>query len=224
MSTSAPARPSAPVRTTIGDLLDRLGGIHPDRVRFEPVPGTATLDDLIAVNETRESPVCELIDATLVEKGMGHFEGWITFIILGQFDRYLEQHDIGMVYTPDAVLRILPGVGRAADVAFVSWASLPGGRPPERSDPVPRVVPELVVEVLSRSNTPGEMSRKRGEYFRAGVKRVWEIDPETRGAAAYTSPEAGIAIPPNGTLDADDVMPGFRLSLQAVFDRAERRG
>lgn len=155
---------------------------------------------------------------------MGHFEGWVTFIILGQFDRYLEQHDIGMVFTPDAVLRILPGVGRAADVAFVSWAGLPGGRPPERSEPVPCVVPDLVIEVLSRSNTPGEMSRKRQEYFRAGVKRVWEIDPATRGAVAYTGPEAGVEIPPNGTLHAGEVMPGFCLSLQAVFDRAERRG
>jgi Uma2 family endonuclease len=210
-------------RSTVADLLHDLGDIPPSRVRLVPTPGTATFDDLIAVNELKSAPLCEMVDGTLVEKAMGHFEGWVTFIILGYFDRYLEANDIGMVYTPDAVLKILPDIGRAADVAFVSWTSLPGGRPPARSDAVPEVVPDLAIEVLSRSNTPAEMTRKRGEYFRAGVKLVWEIDPETRGAKAYASPTAVAEVPPNGILDAGGVMPGFQLSLQAVFDRAERR-
>lgn len=221
MSTAATARPTA--RTTIGDLLNRLGGIHPDRVRFEPVPGTATLDDLIAVNECVKARCANGSTPRWWRRAWGTLKAGSPSSFSASSTATWSS-TTSEWFTPDAVLRILPGVGRAADVAFVSWAGLPGGRPPERSEPVPCVVPDLVIEVLSRSNTPGEMSRKRQEYFRAGVKRVWEIDPATRGAVAYTGPEAGVEIPPNGTLHAGEVMPGFCLSLQAVFDRAERRG
>ena len=67
-------------------------------------------------------------------------------------------------------------------------------------------------------------TRKRSEYFRAGVKQVWEIDPATRSALVYTTVDQSTSIPPNGTLDGADILPGFKLSLQYAFDRAERMG
>ena len=155
---------------------------------------------------------------------MGQLESRLGIIIGGQFDRYIEEHNLGMLLGADGVLRILPGIGRAADVTFIAWASLPGGRPPPRKDKVPAVVPDLVVEVLSESNTKREMIRKRGEYFRAGVKQVWEIDPETRGATVYTGVDQMTSIPADGALDGGDILPGFTLSLRYVFDRAERTG
>jgi Uma2 family endonuclease len=164
------------------------------------------------------------VDGILVEKPVGQHESWVGFIIAGQLDRYLEAHDLGMATTEQGVYRILPDVGRAPDVAFVAWASLPGGQPPGRDDPVPAVVPDLVIEVLSRSNTRREMARKRDEYFRAGVKLVWEIDPATRSAIVYTAADKAEPVPMDGILAGDPVLPGFVLSLKAVFDRADRRG
>ena len=69
-----------------------------------------------------------------------------------------------------------------------------------------------------------EMARKRGEYFTAGVKHVWEIDPETQSARAYTGVESVRDIPADGALAAEDVLPGFSLSLAQVFARANRTG
>jgi Uma2 family endonuclease len=221
-----PIQPSIPrvySVTTIADLLQRLGNISPDRVRMDPTPGNATFDDLVHVNEQRSGPICEWVENTLVEKAMGFNESWLAFIIMGQFDAYLLIHDLGMCTAPDGVMKILPEVGRAPDVSFISWKSLPGGKPPPRSEKVPAVVPELVVEVLSESNTLREMTRKREEYFRAGVKQVWEIDPETRSANAYTGPNDFIPVPANGNLSCEEILPSFVLSLQQVFDRAERR-
>jgi hypothetical protein len=34
---------------TLGDLLDRLGRIDPERVRFHPAPGTATEADVVEI-------------------------------------------------------------------------------------------------------------------------------------------------------------------------------
>jgi Uma2 family endonuclease len=208
---------------TMDDLLERLGDVPASRVRLDPPPGTATFEDAVAVNEQRLGAVCEWVENTLVEKPVGQLESRVTFIIIGEFYDYLRAHDPGMFLGPDGVLRILPGIGRAPDVAFVAWASLPGGVPPPRNDRVPAVVPDLAVEVLSASNTPGEMGRKRDEYFRAGVKEVWEIDPESRSANVFTGPNAVTPIPANGTLDGGQLLPGFRLDLRLVFDRADHR-
>ena len=164
-------------RRTVADLLHQLGDISADRVRLDPPPGQATFDDLVRINEEREGQICEWVDNTLVEKAMGAHESWLSIIIAGRFDAYLIANDIGMLYGEAGVLRILPGIGRAGDVSFLAWASLPGGKPPPRADKVPAVVPDLVVEVLSVSNTPREMARKRDEYFRAGVKVVWKSTP-----------------------------------------------
>jgi Uma2 family endonuclease len=207
---------------TIADLLQCLGNIPPERVRMDPMPGSATFTDLVQVNEQHNGPICEWVENTLVEKAMGFNESWLAFIIMGQFDAYLLTHDLGMCTAPDGVMKILPDIGRAPDVSFLSWKSLPGGKPPPKSEKVPALVPELVVEVLSESNTPCEMARKRDEYFRAGVKRIWEIDPATRSANVYTGPSNVTPVPANGNLPGGDILPGFVLSLQAVFDRAER--
>jgi Uma2 family endonuclease len=212
-----------PPPDTVADLLRRLGDITPDRVRMDPPPGQATLDDLVRVNEQHNGQVCEWVENTLVEKAMGFNESWVAFIIMGRFDAFLQAHDLGMCTAPDGVMKILPGIGRAPDVSFLSWKSLPNGKPPPRSDKVPAVVPDLVVEVLSATNTRREMARKRDEYFRAGVKLVWEVDPESRSAIVYTGPDNSTSILPDGILDAGEILPGFKLSLREVFDRAERR-
>ena len=227
MTTIAPSAPPIPASETNGwftvaDLLHHLGDVDATRVRMEPRPGTATIEDLIATNELKDGAICEWVDGTLVEKAIGFHESNLAMILGFEFELYLRTNDIGMIAGPDGVMKILPGIGRAPDVTFIRWDSLPGGKPPPRSDKVPAVVPDLAVEVLSASNRPKEVARKRGEYFRASVKLVWEIDPETRGAKAFTSLTEMETIPSDGTLEAGDVMPGFRFSLRAVFDCATR--
>ncbi|HEV3386732.1 MAG TPA: Uma2 family endonuclease [Gemmata sp.] len=217
-----PAAPRVYSTTTLAELLQRLGDISPERVRMDPLPGKATIDDLIQVNEQRLGPICEWIENTLVEKAMGQHESWVAFIIAGILYQYMKKHDLGMFLGPDGVMKILPDIGRAPDISFLSWNSLPGGKPPARSNKVPAVVPDLAIEVLSESNRPKEMERKRTDYFRAGVKRVWEIDPETRSAKVYRSLNDMTSIEANGSIDGEEILPGFVLSLREVFDCANR--
>ncbi len=218
------AIPDLPRATTksMADFLRDLGDVPPERVRMIPPPSTATLADLIEANENGNGLPCEWIDGTLVEKAMGQYESWLAAIISYLFMDHLTKHDVGMLLGEAGVLRILPNIGRAGDVTFIAWTSLPDGRPLPREDSVPELVPDLVVEVLSESNRPGEMARKRREYFTAGVKQVWEIDPETQTARAYTGEDAFADVPAGGTLMANDVLPGFSLSLAYVFARAAR--
>jgi len=91
-----------------------------------------------------------------------------------------------------------------------------------RARQFPISAPDLAVEVLSPSNSEKEMQRKLREYFAAGVRLVWCIDPRKRTASVYTAPESVTVLNENATFDGGDVLPGFRLSLKELLDRAER--
>jgi Uma2 family endonuclease len=68
------------------------------------------------------------------------------------------------------------------------------------------------------------MDDKLANYFRAGVRAVWYIDPATRSARVYSSLLDVQEISPDGVLDGGDVLPGLRLSLKALFAEADRTG
>jgi hypothetical protein len=59
---------------TVADLLARLGGIPPERIRMQPPPGLATEADVLAALAAPRKRLCELIDGVLVEKAMGFTE------------------------------------------------------------------------------------------------------------------------------------------------------
>jgi Uma2 family endonuclease len=206
---------------TVAELLERLGDIPPQRVRWKPTPGTATEQDVIAAEAALDKRLCELVDGTLVEKPRGFFEARIGGVLLHFLEDYLEEHDLGICVPADAMLRIVPGRVRLPDVSFIGWDRLPNHELP--AEPIANLVPHLAVEVLSESNTPREMRGKREEYFQGGACLVWEINPRTQSARVYTDPDQFQEIGPDGALDGGDVLPGFNLPLQRLFDRAGRQ-
>lgn len=199
---------------TLADLLKRLGGVSPERVRYFPLPGTATEADVLAI-EARENRLCELVDGVLVEKPMGFRESLVAGYILMALKSFVLPRRLGVVSGADGMMRLFAGLVRIPDVAFVSIQRLPAGRVPE--EPVPDLVPDLAVEVLSASNTDAEMQRKRREYFDAGVRLLWLIDPDSRTAVVYSGFDRLTELTGNQDLDGGDVLPGFTLPLQSVF-------
>lgn len=205
---------------TVADLLKRLGDIPPERVWFRPVPGTATEQDVLNI-EAHQNRLCELVDGVLVEKTVGYYESRVAALFIYYLERFLERCDLGIVLGADGTLRLLPGLVRIPDVSFISWDKLPNrALPPE---PIPDLVPDLAIEVLSAGNTADEMRRKLREYFKVGVRLVWLIDPATRTAEVYTGARKKTAITAAESLDGGTVLPGFRLNLQKLFTRAGRR-
>lgn len=208
-----------PNAISLGDLLDGLGGISPYRVRMVPAPGTATEEDVIAL-EASEDRLYELVDGVLVEKAMGFSESMIAGAILFALRAFVIPRNLGLVSSPDGMVRLSKGLVRGPDVAFVSWGRLPGGAAPTAA--VPSIVPDLAVEVLSESNTPLEMERKRGEYFRAGVRLVWIVDPVSRTVAVYTDPANQRRLAAADNLDGGEVLPGFLLPVREIFADLDR--
>jgi Uma2 family endonuclease len=83
------------------------------------------------------------------------------------------------------------------------------------------LAPSIAVEVLSESNTRGEMERKRREYFKAGVEVVWIVDPESRTVDVYTTLQEFITLTEKDKLDGGAVLPGFTLSLRDLFSELD---
>lgn len=208
---------SAPFNAAIdslGDLLARLGGISPFRVRLHPAPGSATVHDVIAL-KARENRLFELIDGTLVEKGMGYRESVLALAIASALRAFVVPRKLGLVSGPDGMIRLLPGLVRIPDVAFVSRERLPGGHMPEQ--PVPALIPELAIEILSSTNTEQEMLQKRRDYFEAGVRLVWIINPDTRTVDQFSEPNQATTLRESQTLDGGNVLPGFSVPLADLF-------
>ena len=211
---------SPPIRT-FADFLDRIGDIPSDRIRFQPAPGTATLQDVLAIQE-HEGRLCELVEGVLVEKVMGYKESRLAGYLFTYLNVFIMDRNLGILTPPDGLMELAPHLVRIPDIAFCSWDRLPDRAGP--TEAVPRLGPNLAVEILSKSNTRGEMAAKRRDYFAAGAELVWEIDPEKQLAVIYTSPTQATTLGITDQLDGGTVLPGFTLELKKLFADMERRG
>jgi Uma2 family endonuclease len=207
----------------LAELLSRLGSVPAERIRLQPPPGTATEADVLASLEAPRKRICELVHGVLVEKAMGYADSVLAGVLIEFLNAFVRPRNLGLITAPDGTVRLWADRVRAPDVAFFSWDRLPGKTRPREA--IPSLAPDLAVEILSASNTPQEMRIKRGDYFAAGVLRVWEIDPELRSVRVYESPEV-----PRESLRESDVLrgefalEGFRLPLGEFFAELDRCG
>ena len=202
---------------TLADLLSRLGGVPLDRVRFRPAPGTAVEQDVIDLHD-RENRLFELVDGVLVEKPMGYMESRIAALIIRLLDTFCEEHDLGLVAGEAGMMRLTVGLVRIPDVSVVLWERLPERRAPR--EPIPSLTPDLAVEVLSESNTPREIKRKLAEYFNAGCRCAWIVDPAARTVRVHTSPDESTLLSGEDLVTAEAVLPSFAVSVSEIFRRA----
>ncbi|MFN4261693.1 MAG: Uma2 family endonuclease [Gemmataceae bacterium] len=210
---------SPPTTETLADLVARLGNIPLCRIRARPAPGLATEEDLLAQLHDGKN-LYELVDGALVEKAMGFRESLLALALGSMLRAFVLERNLGLVSGADGIVRLFPGLTRIPDVAFVSWERIPEGRIPE--EPIADLVPDLAVEVLSAGNTPAEMARKRREYFAAGVRVVWIVDPNARTVAVYSEPERFVTLDESANLEGGEVLPGFTLSLRDLFAELDR--
>ncbi|HAR46864.1 MAG: hypothetical protein A2X56_13450 [Nitrospirae bacterium GWC2_57_13] len=69
---------------------------------------------------------------------------------------------------------------RAADVVYISRE-----KAPERPKGILETAPDLVVEIISESNTAWEMTEKVKDYLAVGVERIVLVDPLTKTISLY---------------------------------------
>lgn len=96
------------------------------------------------------------------------------------------------------------------DAAFIVKSSCPPRLSPEG---YLLTVPELVVEVRSKSDTQPKIDEKVRDYLAAGVVLVWVADPDARTVTAHRPDQAPAVFTAADTLTADPVIPGFAVPV-----------
>jgi Uma2 family endonuclease len=79
--------------------------------------------------------------------------------------------------------------------------------------------PDLVVEVLSPDDRPGEVRAKTEEYLARGVLLVVVVDPNEESVATFRPNGPQVVLrQENDLLDLNDVIPGFSCRLREIFE------
>jgi Uma2 family endonuclease len=139
--------------------------------------------------------------------------GRVTGTVGRLLGTFVDEQGLGEIYDQSGfVLENDPDVLLGPDLAFVRTE-----RVPANEDEYPRLAPDLVVEVISPSETGPSIEEKTAIYLAAGVRMVWALDPR-RQTLRVRKPEGTDRLLAAGDeIGGDHVLPGFRLRVEQFF-------
>jgi Uma2 family endonuclease len=172
-----------------------------------------TAKDLSEMEE--EGEFCDLVDGELVRVSPSFLpEARVVRTVQRLLDNFVFSRQLGEIFGPDLGYELTPHHVRAPDVSFVSAEKLAAyGNPQEFA----KVLPDFVVEVISPEVKYGYLQRKIRDYFEAGVRLLWIVNPEMQTVTVHRSPVDLRILTAADTLSGEDVMPGFSCPIAELF-------
>ena len=160
----------------------------------------------------------ELIEGELIElvpPGAAH--GFVASNSGGVLREFVRPRKLGVVFGAETgfVISTDPDTVRAPDAAFVAADRLPEGGLPVG---YLRLAPDLLVEVVSPSDTASEVHDKVCEWLNAGCRLIWVAYPATRSVTVYRSLEDVRILGPDDMLDGVPVLEGFSIRVSELFE------
>ena len=181
-----------------------------------PATGLMTADDLLMLPDDGRHQY-ELVRGRLITMAPSSS---VPALVATKFSTrlcgFVEQHGLGLCGGADwgFCLECSPDTVRVPDVAFVSGERVPAGGVPRGFWPG---APDLAIEVISPSDRFGDVMEKVQEYLDAGTRLVWVVQPDARWVRIFRADGTTALVSGDGTLDGEDVVPGFSLSLRDVW-------
>ena len=160
----------------------------------------------------------ELINGVLRETvPAGKRHARLAIRIGGEFDRHVRRNRSGQVGGTDGGVFVSrnPDTVREPDIYFVSAERLPLD---DQSDGYLEAVPELVVEIVSPSDSEQDVREKIAMWLELGVSMALEVRPSARSIAVHRPGVPAVTLTGDDVLDCGDVLPGFTLPLSDIFD------
>lgn len=161
----------------------------------------------------RDGRKYERVDGQIRVSPAGYRHGRISVRLAARLETFVAERGLGDVLDSSTGYRLPGGNVRCPDVSFVSAPRVPAGEPAGFAE----VVPDLAVEVLSPEDRQRDVLDKVGEYLGAGVRLVWVIDPAQASASVFRSLTDVRRVERAGTLDGEDVVPGFTCRLSELL-------
>ena len=173
-----------------------------------------TAEELLQANIPNKRT--ELVRGRLiVREPTGARHGSVTMNLAIQLGIHVQRAGAGQLFAAETGFTLFrgPDTVRAPDIAFVRRERIPDPIP----DGFPELTPDLVVEVLSPNDRPGETLAKIADWLEAGARLAWVIDRERRIARVYRPDGSQTTINDDEQLAGEDVLPGFTCPLAAIF-------
>ena len=159
----------------------------------------------------------ELVEGRLIRMSPVTFDhGRIVMQLGARLYRHLERAPSGVVVTDVGfTLASNPDTVRGPDIAFLRNERVPA----RGKRGFVKGAPDLVIEVLSPEDRPGETRTKVEGYLARGVTLVAVIDPDDKTATVFRSGAARVKLESEtDILDLGDVIPGFSCQLREIFE------
>jgi Uma2 family endonuclease len=159
----------------------------------------------------------ELIDGELREMAPTvNWHGEVETNLTTLLHTHVRPHGLGRVSCGEVlyIVRRNPDRVRAADIAFIRQDRVP---PLEARQHIMEVLPDLVVEILSKHDTVEEISDKIDDWLGAGVQMLWLVDPFRRTVTIYQPGHDPTLLGEHGILEGDPVVQGFRCPVTEIF-------
>ena len=180
-----------------------------------------TLKELFTAEELERLPSngkrLELVKGNVYELAPAGGRHGNAAMNIGTFlNVYVRTNNLGRVFAAETgfIVERNPDTVRAPDAAFVSLGRLGSENIPEG---FLDFIPDLVVEVVSPSDTGRQVREKVHDWLAAGVRLVWVLYPATGTAYVHRSPEVFNDLAEGDILDGEDVMPGFTCRVGDLF-------
>jgi len=177
-------------------------------------PGLVTADELMQLRIPDKH--VELVRGVLVvREPAGSTHGLVAMRLGVELAVYVKRTGAGDVFAAETGFKLTtdPDTVRAPDIAFVRRERMP---PPDATG-YAALAPDLVVEVLSPGDRPGEVLAKVSDWLSAGTRLVWVVEPLRHLARVYRDDGSETIVPADGVLDGEDVLPGFSCPLASIM-------
>ena len=175
-----------------------------------------TADQLFAIPD--DGNRYELINGSLkMMSPAGAEHGKIAGRIYVRLASHVEQNELGTTYAAETGFRISdsPDTVRAPDAAFISQRRLASLESTRGYLPL---APDLVVEVISPSDSFSAVEQKAQQWIEAGCLLVLVADPENVLLRAYTGDGQVRDFHEGQTFAAKKACPGWKLDVNDAFD------
>ena len=179
-------------------------------------PGLLTADDLLRLDS--QGMKGELIHGVLHETvSAGGEHGEIVGALITAVRPYVRSRRLGRVGGSDSgvLLERNPDTVREPDMFYISAEKLPLD---VRIAGYYEVVPDLVAEVFSPSDTSREFNDKIEMWLGVGVQLVLAIYPETRTVEAHQPGGAAVTLTQDDAIHGGEVLPGFSCPVRDIFE------
>jgi Uma2 family endonuclease len=144
--------------------------------------------------------------------------GFLEMRIGARFYAVADAHRLGVVQGSSAGYDLPSGDTLEPDVSFISRARFDAGPAPVRGRFL-GIVPDLAVEILSKSTARRDRGEKKAIYEQCGVGEYWIVDPDRRAVTVYRLGDTGYGTGERiraGRISSR-VLPQLELTIEDLF-------